>query len=347
VERAAHAFTWDACTARWFQRAGVEPVFANPHSRRRYVFADTRPRRWPLGAIETVGMAAKLTAARARGRLRPFGEETVAGFARRVAGAAAADKLIGPALQGIYAARADRLSAVAIFGSGLPSRRLLAAPPAGMTELPERLYERLRARGVAFTFGRALARLDSSVRTVVCCDVRTAAGLVAPHAPLLAAALGRTPTTPLVSATAFFRPHPKDLDAFGVLFSRASGVGALGCLFNASIFGGRSSQRSETWIYDPVEAGWPLDRECDAPTIAQAIHADRRVLTGRGDQALTVVATHHVPGLPVYSSAILDVRRELSDRPRWLDLVGNYTGRIGLSSILAQAEALTAAAAPL
>ncbi len=56
------------------------------------------------------------------------------------------------------------------------------------------------------------------------------------------------PLTSLVSATAFFSPHPQDLHGFGVLFPRDSGVSALGVLFNADIFPNRSTLRSETWI---------------------------------------------------------------------------------------------------
>ena len=49
--------------------------------------------------------------ATARGRLRPADSESVAAYIDRVAGRSATRWLVGPALQGIYAAPPDRLAA--------------------------------------------------------------------------------------------------------------------------------------------------------------------------------------------------------------------------------------------
>jgi hypothetical protein len=54
-----------------------------------------------------------------------------------------------------------------------------------------------------------------------------------------------------------------------------------------------------------------------------------------------VFATHHAQGLPVYGPAILKLGDCLDERPPWLDFVGNFTGRAGVSSLLASAERLT------
>jgi hypothetical protein len=207
--------------------------------------------------------------------LRPRRDESVAQFGHRIAGAGATRKLIGPALQGIHAAPPEALSAHAIFRHGFPGRRVIAAPAGGMEEFVARLYDQLQDRRVSFTFGRPADRLDPAVRTILCCGVRHAAPLVAAHAPALASALANTETTPVVTATAFFEPHPEDLDGFGVLFPRGCGIAALGCLFNASIFAGRSSLRSETWIYAwPPSAVGALTPPVDAD-VRRQLDADR------------------------------------------------------------------------
>ena len=346
VERAANAFVWNDVTARWFERLRLTPLFASPGSRRRFIFGNGRPRRWPLGVRDTAILAGRLAFAGARRQLRPRRDESVAQFGHRIAGAGATRKLIGPALQGIHAAPPEALSAHAIFRHGFPGRRVIAAPAGGMEEFVARLYDQLQDRRVSFTFGRPADRLDPAVRTILCCGVRHAAPLVAAHAPALASALANTETTPVVTATAFFEPHPEDLDGFGVLFPRGCGIAALGCLFNASIFAGRSSLRSETWIYAwPPSAVGALTPPVDAD-VRRQLDADRAVATRRDARPVAVFATHHSPGLPVYGPAILELGDRLDDRPPWLELLGNYTGRPGVSSLLASAERLTTASRP-
>ncbi|HVW05406.1 MAG TPA: FAD-dependent oxidoreductase [Vicinamibacterales bacterium] len=335
VERAANAFVWTDVTERWFAALGITPQFPKPDAKRRYVFTRGRARRWPLSASETATLAMKIAASAARRRLKPQSGETIAQFGDRVAGRGVTQHLLGPALQGIYGAAPERLSAEAVFGARAKRRGGMAAPPGGMGELIARLHDALVRKGVTFTFGTRLDRLDPATPTVVCTNVAEAARLVAPHASALGDALAATPMTSLLTATAFFAPHRDDLSGFGVLFPRDSGVRALGCLFNASIFDGRSAVRSETWIFSGEQDGTGLPAENGVVT---QILADRERLTGRSDAPLDVVVTRRVPALPVYDTSILAIRRHLPDLPPWLRLAGNYTGQIGVAALLARAE---------
>src|SRR5690606_2791255 len=142
-------------------------------------------------------------------------------------------------MQGVYAAPADRLSAALIFGQSRRRRGGSAAPPGGMGEFVERLYDRLRARGVSFQFNASADYLGGSTPTVVCTNARAAATLIRPHAPALAHALGQIEMTGLDTTTAFYEPHTDDVQGFGVLFPRGCGIEALGVLFNTSIFDNR------------------------------------------------------------------------------------------------------------
>jgi protoporphyrinogen oxidase len=211
----------------------------------------------------------------------------------------------------------------------------MAAPPGGMGEFIARLHDALVRKGVTLTFGTRLDRLDPATPTVVCTNVAEAARLVAPHARAVGDALAATPMTSLLTATAFFAPHRDDLTGFGVLFPRDSGVRALGCLFNASIFDGRSAVRSETWIYGGERDGAGLPPE---DRVVEQILTDRERLTCRHDAPLDIVVTRRVPALPVYDTSILAIRERLSDLPSWLRLAGNYAGQIGVAALLARAE---------
>lgn len=342
VERAANGFVWNDTAERWFRDLGVTPCRSNERSRRRYIFRNGRPRRWPLSAGESATLAARAGWAWLRRDLKPHETETIADWSTRIGGSAMTRWLASPALQGIYAAPANRLSARAIFAgrsSGVrPSSRRsraagIGAPVTGMGEFIERLFEQLRARGVAFAFGCPVSTLDPSVPTIVATPAPAAASLVAPHAPRLAEAIGLLPMTSIVSTTVFFAPHAADIRGFGVLFPRETGVRALGVLFNTDIFEGRGSGRSETWIYGSLAGESPLPAPDEVP---RWIAEDRERLTGRRDAPIAVAPPRPgpPPSLPVYDRTVLTIKERLSELPPWLALAGNYLGRLGVARLL-------------
>lgn len=332
VERAANAFVLTDTTARWFARLGITPSLPLESSQRRFIYRDGKPRRWPLRRHETIRMAAKLGWSYLTRRIKPRASESVSQFVQRVAGSAAADWFVAPALQGIYATSADRLSAVAVFGGMSRPRGGSVAPPGGMGEFIDRLYQNLRDSGVSFSFGAPVDYVGGSIPTIICTNARFAAPLVEPHAPRLATALRSVEMAGLETATAFFDPHPEDVEGFGVLFPRGCGIDALGVLFNTSIFSGRGHLRSETWIYALSGSG-----ESTAPAAAR-IAADRAVLTGRLDVPAGVYATRWPDALPVYDARVIELRSHLDQLPPWLALSGNYLGQIGVSTLIARAE---------
>jgi oxygen-dependent protoporphyrinogen oxidase len=314
----------------------VQPSFARDESRRRYIFRDGRPRRWPLTAVETAGAAARFGRAWVGRQVRPRETETVAAWGARVLGPAATTWLLAPALQGIYASPPAALSAAALFGKGRPRGGKLAAPPRGMGELMDRLQAGVEARGATFAFGRRVRpeEIERGRATVICTDAPAAARLLAPHTPALAAAVARIRMVSIVTVTAFYTPHADDLRGFGVLFPRGSGVQALGALFNAEIFTGRSDLRSETWIYGDLDAA--ALQGTDAALIAQ-IARDRTALTGRAEPPLASYVIRQIGALPVYDAAVLEAQAALAGLPAYLTLAGNYLGRLGVSSLLSGA----------
>lgn len=336
IETAARAFPWTDRTRALFESAGVSPSFARAESKRRYIFRNGRPRRWPLTPFETAGTAARFAVAWTTRQTKPRVPETVDAWGRRVLGRAATTWLLAPALQGIYAAPPAELSASALFGKSRPRGGVLAAPPRGMGELIDRLYTLLQARGVTFEFDRRVSpqELDRANPTVICTNAPAAARLLEPQAPALASALTRIRMVSVIAVTAFFEPRADDLRGFGVLFPRSSGVRALGAVFNSDVFAGRSERRSETWIFGDLDpAALPAS---DADARDQVVR-DRRILTGRSESPAGFYVTRQIDALPVYDAAVLAAQAAASALPEHLAIAGNFLGRLGVSSLLSGA----------
>ena len=336
VETGANAFVWSDAVAAWFQRLELTPEFPLASSKRRYIFRNGRPRRWPLTVAESAGLAARFGVALVTRATSAGEQETMDAWGRRVIGKAATRWLLEPAMQGIYASPPGALSARAIFDGRRRGSRRLVAPRGGMGEFITRLYERLCDRGVGFQFNATGGTIDAGVPTVVSTPAPAAARLVAPHAPEIAAAIDRIRAAALTTVTMFFDPHPDDVRGFGILFPSGTGISALGVLHNADIFAGRSGLRSETWIVGDREHGMT---DWDDVRLVQMIGADRRHLTGREATPLSVHITRWPAAIPVYDAAIRKVAPALGSLPQWLGLAGNYLGRIGVAGLLEQAEA--------
>jgi oxygen-dependent protoporphyrinogen oxidase len=334
VETGANAFVWDDTVAAWFQRLDLSPVFPLGASKRRYIFRDRRPRRWPLSPAASVVMAARLGKAAITRSLSARDDETIAAWGDRVIGASAREWLLEPAMQGIYASPANELSARAIFGGRKRGPRRLAAPAGGMGQFISRMHERLLDRGVRFSFNTSVDRLEPGVATVIATPAPAAAQLLAPQAARVALRAAAIRVAPLTTVTMFFDSRPDDLRGFGVLFPRAAGVLSLGVLFNTDIFAGRGAGRSETWIVGDRDA--QLTRWTDE-CLGQVLAADRLLVTGRRDEPLAVHITRWPQAIPVYDAAVLDLMKELSALPPWIALAGNYLGRIGVAALLDQA----------
>ena len=331
VETAAPAFTASERMLALFSATGVEACEPNRALRKRYIFRDGRPRRWPLSPLETSATLLRFGTAWISRRHRPRGEESLGDWGRRVLGPSGLEWLLAPTAQ-IYAASADALSAVAVLG-GRRRGEARISPRRGMQELLDRLVETLRARGVRFSFNQRVTVLDASVPTAICTDAHAAAALLRPHALRAAAALDSIRLVSLVTLTAFFEPSAGDLRGFGVLFPRSSNVAALGVLFNSDMFPNRSHLRSETWIFSGGD---------DEADFERRLEADRAVLTGRVERPVAVYITPRPNALPLYDTAVLKAAAAVEQLPPTFALAGNYLGSIGVSRLVDRGAAAAA-----
>ena len=336
VETGANAFVRDETVDRWFARLGLEPLTPRRASRRRYIFRDGRPRRWPLRIRESAGCGIRLARTAITRQFSARHGESMQDWGRRVVGTAATAWLIEPAMQGIYATGAGELSAAVLFNARRRGRRELVAPEHGMGDFAARLHARLVARGVCFTFNTAIRTIDTGVPTIIATGAPAAAALLHERAPAVAHHLRRIRAASLATVTQFFAPHPEDIHGFGVLFPEPSGVNALGVLFNADIFDRRSEVRSETWIVGERGRGLTAlpDRE-----LLDMLAADRYVLCGRSATPLSSHITRWPHAIPVYDGAIAELQSALGGLPAGIALAGNYLGRIGVAALLDQAAA--------
>jgi protoporphyrinogen/coproporphyrinogen III oxidase len=339
VETGANAFVRDPRVDAWLSRLDLAAVSPRRDSRRRYIFRDGSPRRWPLTAGESIGLAARLARTAVTRGFRGRDGESVDAWGARVLGRDATENLLEPAMQGIYAAPARELSAPVIFGGRRRGRREMVTPAAGMGAFTARLHEQLVARGVRVVFNHPVEKLDPLVPAIVATDAATAARLLMPLAPGVADRASRIRVASLVSVTAFFAPDGRDRHGFGVLFPRRAGVSSLGVLFNADIFDGRGPQRSETWIVGDRERNLT---SLNDEELREMLLADRRVLCGRRQEPLSMHISRWPRAIPVYDAAIADLQHHLDALPPHLALAGNYLGRIGASALLDYAEAAAA-----
>jgi oxygen-dependent protoporphyrinogen oxidase len=312
-------------------------------ARARFIFRGT-PRRFPLSGPEVLKLGFRFAASASSLRPRPF--ETIVDWGRRVIGKAATDFFLAPALSGIYAGDPERLSASLVFGQAAlpdhlkttrPMRPKLhgtVAPPHGMQQLIDGLYEYLERAGVEFIFNHE-AKIATGEPGIVCSSARGAAECLAEVAPELSRSLRQIEMMPVVTATCQYEPTAAKLKGFGCLFPRSEGFRARGVLFNEYIFAGRGPAHSETWIF-----GGALDpgiSQFTDPELIELIASERERLYGRVDEPIGIHLTNWAEALPHYSIDLERILTKLPAPPAKVALVGNYLGRIGLAKLIERA----------
>lgn len=338
VERAANGLLNSARLEALSADIGVPLHPLQKQSRARYFWRAEQVRRWPLGLGESLRLGLGLITN--LGRWRPQSGETVAMWGERVLGPAAVEVAVTPALGGIYASNADKLSASLLLqkrpktATAKPAVRGTVSPAGGMQELLDGLQRYLVKQGVEFELSQR-AEVKPDTPTAICTAAPQAAELLSEYAPQVSASLRRVELLPIVTATTFWAHSDRQPQGFGCLFPRNSGFHALGVLFNDCMFAGRSRYRSETWIFggaaepDLLQA---TDEELTA--LLQANHAR---LVGAAEPLLSAHITRWPRALPHYTLELERTLATLPPLPPHVTLVGNYLGQIGLAKILERA----------
>jgi oxygen-dependent protoporphyrinogen oxidase len=355
VEWAANGIHSSSEFESFCDRVGIELLPVSPSGKKRFIYRGGKACRWPLSIVETFGLLRRLPFLKRR---RPARGESVAAWAARALGPSAAQWLVAPALQGIYAGNPETMSAKLVFGDfftrrpkrAKPRLRGTLAPRGGMGELIEKTRSYLQARGVVFRFSSEVPHVDPGEPMVI------ATGLPAARKILLASSSGIRPESAafldgvkmvsLATVTlAYERNKSGSPQGFGCLFPRDEGFRSLGVLFESEIFSERSNplegRRLERWI-----VGGELDPEATElsdEVLLASVLLDRERFIGKRETPFEARVVRAKDAFPHYDAALLESLSsgELENLAKeGIFLIGNYTGKIGLSGIFEQARSL-------
>jgi len=327
VETAANAALASPDLEALFSDLGLALAPRLQESRSRYIYWDG-PKRWPLTWRTSVKVAILMLGVKL-GFKKPHPQESVQSWAERCVNKEFADRLIGPALQGVYAGDPTQLSATLVLRFLFEKRRHKGsvAPVAGMGACLTALAQYLKNKGVPIYLSTNYKGGTQSP-VALCTSAWQAAEVDTP----LSAQLAQCESVPLISATCFFKPDSHDLKGFGCLFPKEQGFSALGVLFNSSIFAERSPMRSETWIFS--------QKDLSDEQILKLIDEDRtRLRRTKSTPSISAKISRYPRALPHYTVKWERTLRQLTP-PKNLFLHGNYLGHLGLSQILTRSRQL-------
>lgn len=346
VETAANAFICNREIEELFEDLNISFADRGPERTRRYIYWNGM-RRWPLTFGTSVKLASSLLRIKlGNKRLRPLPFESVHDWSVRVVNDEFERRLLGPALQGIYAGDPRYMSATLALPIFREERapqgkyRGSVSPSGGMNQLMQALAHRLEKEGVFINFEHDF-KMDRQEESpvILCTSAWAAAQILKESYPSLADSLSQCESLPLVTVTTFFDHEKDEPRGFGCLFPIEKGFTARGVVFNDSVFHGRSSYRSETWIF-----GGAADPEVKDRTDAQireSLLQDRSRLTGKTSLPLDMIITRWPRAIPHYTVQWEKVLADLKV-PKPLFLHGNYLGAIGLSRIYQRSKHLAA-----
>lgn len=346
VETAANALLSNALVEETASEIGIELVPTLPSARKRFIYRRGKPRRWPLSGAASVKFLGE-TVPRffmARKSFLPREGESVKDWGYRCVGEEVTESLLVPGLSGIYAGRAEELSASLIlrrfFGGGKKVKRGRlkgsVAPKEGMGQWGEKFSAWLKNAGAEFS-----TQVEEGIPTVVALPPPRAKAFLEDKAPSLAAFLSQIKMLPVVSVGCFFPDESLSLDGFGCLFPRSEGFRVLGILANDRIFPGRATKGfiSETWIFGGATDPGVISRTDEE--ILSTIQFERGKIVGQRVPFTHTVINRWPGAIPHYDIAL---EKALAGRESFTEgdytLFGTYLGDLGLARVLVRAQEL-------
>jgi oxygen-dependent protoporphyrinogen oxidase len=307
-----------------------------PQARKRWI-ANERPERLPVSPLQALSGVLRFVAHRLGGAHRPRTSELLSEWGDRVLGSAVSERVLLPAMQGVYGVDSRRLSASLVlnplFQKHREPRRGFAAPAQGMSQWTDRLLVRLRDLGVELR-EEALNERPNADHVILATSARAKAKLLERETLQTARRLSRLQTQPMVSVSTFWEKSSRDFSGFGVLFHPDHGWSASGVLLNHQIFENRSPHLSERYFF-----ARPGDIEKSDNDLLEAIQTQRGRL-GWSNRLLGFRVHRWPRALPLYS---VELEKELStpfELPAGVFLLGNELGEIGLTSLAERAHEL-------
>ena len=324
----------------------LEPTLKE--ARRRYIFRDGEPRRWPLSFGGTVSVIwFVLRSIFFKALVRPRDGETVSNWADRVLGEEASRYLVSAALQGIYAGDPSRMSASLIFGRFFQPKKMASKPnvrgtvtaPEGMGQLIEKLKTYLEKTGVEFHLQSEIESVSEkpSHPLVIATSASQAAVLLKEFDPVRADACASVELLPIVAVTVSTARPPKT-QGFGCLFPPVEKRRALGVLMNNFIFANRATRGfCENWIFGGALNQVPDLLKRSDQEIVKLVKEERDAAFATNSEILDASITRWPAALPHYTTELEKALPKIKGLRQNVLLIGNYVGTIGLAKILESA----------
>lgn len=337
VEEAANGLLNSEDVEEMFKDLGVNFAKSSPSSRKRFIYVDGKLSRWPLGVLASFKfLGFLLLFFICKNRVKPKKMETIQEWCLRVLNKDILDKLVAPALQGVYAGDPQLLSASLILESLFSSHqkdktsRGTVAPEKGLGQLVLALRDFLKEKGTQFYEQEYSLEFHHQPRD----KAVVFAGSLAEFNQFSKFKLEQEMLS-LVRVDLAFRKS--SIPGFGVLFPRSSGVRALGVLANTKIFSRPKEIPHESWIY-----GGALDSKVLALNERELIELalqDRQKLLGITEEPLETQVISWKDVLPHYSIAFERSLLEIQDfvcecSGKGIYFSGNFWGDLGLAKIL-------------
>lgn len=354
LEAAANGFLWCPELQQMADHLGLELIGPGPETKSRYILNRGHLQRFRLNAFEILEAVGRLLLP----RTKPF--DTVYNFGQACLGRGPTEKILDPALGGIYGAdirqlsfpgalraiaRAQELSPWIPIGFWRYRRstktNTLTGPKGthsfkgGMQVLVDALAEYLKD---SIEYGvDGLSFISREGQTVLTIPAYAAGRLFKGHE--IGRLLSEVPYTPILSVKAIFPKEavPDYKPGFGCLVPRREGLHILGVLFNHDIF----PQNTETRYYsftailrdDNLGREGSLFSQSDTELLDLVLREMGTFFPQTGDPVY-----HHIDryerGIPLYTPQHYQNLFRIDDLLRndfpHIRLFGNYTGEISV-----------------
>jgi len=371
IEAGPNSFQTSASALRLVEEIGLwDDLLPPAPNAPRFVYWDGKLRKIPFGPLTFGGILRILREPFVRSRSLP--DESVRDFFIRRLGRQAHDRLVAPALTGIFAGNTANLSMAAVFprivemerkhgslaGAFLGTLTGRAKQPATDAANPAHP----KPKGAVFSFPEGVATLTKRVAeqldilynvsdarvgetraTVVATPAQPAASLVQDRNAALAALLKHVQYAPMVIAAVSLpaESFAQPLRGFGFLAARDQGMHLLGALFSSALFPGRAPEGQELLtcflggMFEPEAVEWPDDRiwQTVCPEIKSALHTS--------EMPRPVVLWRQPSAIPQYNIGherwVASVKEELQKTPG-LFLTANYLEGVSVPACIEQGD---------
>lgn len=348
-ETAANGVLWNPRLEALAQELGVEFQASQQVAKKRFIFRNQKPRRWPLNFSETLQFAVsglKLIVVKIFSKKPVATDLTLEQWGIKSFGKPFTDVILNAAVQGIFALTSKQLSAKAVlesfkavtaFKKAKKYKPVTYAPKNGMGGLIQALQQKLSEKNIMVKNQeiRDLKELTLEKNDVVV--IATAAWDASMLVPV--AGLGLIQPVPLATVTLVWPKNVETLQGFGCLFPPVERFFAAGVLMNTCIFGNRGPNPSETWIISQDLQSYSAEQ------IKIHVMMDRQRLFPHQTQPLECYITQWPKAIPAYNQNLQNFLENYQQTAKALAkkniyLTGNYLGKIGLAKIYDQNIAL-------